>query len=191
MSKMGYKKGTILGLLIYAAACAGYYPAADLKVYGLFLGLVLIAFALICIVLAVVIPFTYLQQFIRFIPGKSLDARILLVFSFIIICLLLVTTFTERNAALWTVIAVGQFNSLLWSHILTLAIKDPGQHTTQGSLLLVMMTRGGAHVPRAQEWFVNAMGGYHVSFFRPIVCYLYPESSGLKGNISVFIKGIV
>lgn len=42
MSKMGYKNGIILGLLISAAACAGFYPAADIKVYGLFLGLLFI-----------------------------------------------------------------------------------------------------------------------------------------------------
>jgi FHS family L-fucose permease-like MFS transporter len=42
MSKIGYKNGIIAGLLISAAACAGFYPAADLKVYGYFLGLLFI-----------------------------------------------------------------------------------------------------------------------------------------------------
>lgn len=42
MSKMGYKNGIILGLLISAAACARFYPAADIKAYGLFLGLLFI-----------------------------------------------------------------------------------------------------------------------------------------------------
>ena len=35
--KIGYKKGIMIGLIISAAACAMFYPAAELKIYGLFL----------------------------------------------------------------------------------------------------------------------------------------------------------
>ena len=130
-------------------------------------------------------------QFIGFVVGKSHAARTLLVFSLIIICLLVVTTFTGGTVALWTVIAVGLFNSIMWSNIFTLAIKDLGQHTSQGSSLLVMMILGGALVPLLQGWCADMMGGYHASFFIPIGCYLYLVFYGLKGHIPAYRKGEV
>jgi FHS family L-fucose permease-like MFS transporter len=121
-------------------------------------------------------------QFIGFIIGKSHAARTMFVFSLIIIGLLLVAAFTVGNAALWTVIAVGLFNSIMWSNVFTLAIKDLGQHTSQGSSLLVMMILGGALVPLLQGWFADQMGGYQASFFIPIICYVYLAFYGLKGH---------
>ena len=122
-------------------------------------------------------------QFVGFVFGKSHPARTLFIFSLIIICLLLATTFTGGNVALWTVIAVGLFNSIMWSNIFTLAIKDLGQHTSQGSSLLVMMILGGAIVPLAQGRFADAAGGYQMSFFIPIVCYAYLAFYGIKGHV--------
>ena len=130
-------------------------------------------------------------QFIGFIIGKSHAARTLFIFSLIIICLLLLTTFTTGNVALWMVIAVGLFNSIMWSNIFTLAIKGLGQHTSQGSSLLVMMILGGALVPLVQGWFADMMGGYHASFFIPMICYIYLAFYGLKGHIPTYKKGLV
>ena len=121
-------------------------------------------------------------QFVGFIIGKSHAARTLVVFSLMIICLLLVTTFAGGNLALWTVIAVGLFNSIMWSNVFTLAIKGLGQHTSQGSSLLVMMILGGAIVPLLQGWVADQMGGYQASFFIPILCYIYLAFYGLKGH---------
>jgi len=123
-----------------------------------------------------------LLQFLGFMIGKSRAARTLLVFSLAIIGLLLVTTFAGGSAALWTVIAVGLFNSIMWSNVFTLAIRGLGQHTSQGSSLLVMMILGGAIVPLLQGWFADQMGGYQASFFIPILCYVYLAFYGLKGH---------
>jgi MFS transporter, FHS family, L-fucose permease len=38
IEKVGYKKGIIVGLLTMLVGCAMFYPAAELKMYGLFLG---------------------------------------------------------------------------------------------------------------------------------------------------------
>jgi FHS family L-fucose permease-like MFS transporter len=121
-------------------------------------------------------------QFAGFIIGKSHAARTLFTFSLIIIGLLLVTTFTKGHVALWTVIAIGLFNSIMWSNIFTLAIKDLGQHTSQGSSLLVMMILGGALVPLGQGGFADMMGGYQMSFFIPVICYMYLAFYGFKGH---------
>jgi FHS family L-fucose permease-like MFS transporter len=121
-------------------------------------------------------------QFVGFVIGKSNAARTLFIFSLIIIALLLVATFARGTTALWTVIAVGLFNSIMWSNIFTLAIRNLGQHTSQGSSLLVMMILGGALVPLLQGRIADALGGYQLSFFIPIACYCYLAFYGLRGH---------
>jgi FHS family L-fucose permease-like MFS transporter len=71
----------------------------------------------------------------------------------------------------------------MWSNIFTLAIKGLGQHTSQGSSLLVMMILGGALVPLAQGKIADIMHGYHWSFVLPIICYCYLAYYGWKGHI--------
>jgi FHS family L-fucose permease-like MFS transporter len=38
LARMGYKKGVLLGLLMAGAGCALFYPAAEVRTFGLFLG---------------------------------------------------------------------------------------------------------------------------------------------------------
>jgi len=118
---------------------------------------------------------------IGFRIGRSLPARTLLIFALINIVLLLTTTITDGLFAVWTVIGIGLFNSVMWSNIFTLAIRDLGKYTSQGSSLLVMMILGGALVPVAQGALADWLGGYHYSFFVPIICYIYLAYYGWKG----------
>ena len=60
------------------------------------------------------------------------------------------------SVALWSIIAIGLFNSILWSNIFTLSIDDLGQDTAQGSSLLIMMILGGALIPIAQGLMIDA-----------------------------------
>ena len=122
-------------------------------------------------------------NFIGFIIGKSLPGRTLAIFAFIVIGLLTTTLITNGEVALWTIIGIGLFNSIMWSNIFTLAIKDLKEETAQGSSLLVMMILGGAIVPVIQSAVANTFNGYHYSFFIPIVCYLYLMYFGWKGHI--------
>jgi FHS family L-fucose permease-like MFS transporter len=122
-------------------------------------------------------------QYIGFIIGKSHAGKTLLVFSMIVIGLLIMTMATTGKVALWPVIAVGLFNSIMWSNIFTLAIKDLGQHTSQGSSLLVMMILGGALVPLLQGRVADLLHGYQFSFFVPIICYCYLAFYGWKGHV--------
>jgi FHS family L-fucose permease-like MFS transporter len=121
-------------------------------------------------------------QYIGFIIGKSHAGKTLTVFSMIVVSLLVITMLTTGKVALWTIIGVGLFNSIMWSNIFTLAIEDLGQHTSQGSSLLVMMILGGALVPLTQGRIADLMHGYHFSFFLPIICYCYLAYYGWKGH---------
>ena len=113
--------------------------------------------------------------------GRSLPGRTLMVFAIVVIVLLGTTLFTNGKFALWTILGIGLFNSIMWSNIFTLAIKDLRKYTAQGSSLLVMMILGGAVIPLIQGAVADALDGYHYSFFVPIFCYVYLAYYGWKG----------
>ena len=113
--------------------------------------------------------------------GRSLPGRTLMVFAIVVIVLLTTTLFTNGKFALWTILGIGLFNSIMWSNIFTLAIKDLRKYTAQGSSLLVMMILGGAVIPLIQGAVADALDGYHYSFFVPIFCYVYLAYYGWKG----------
>lgn len=118
---------------------------------------------------------------IAFRIGRSNAARTLFVFSLVIIGLLVITMLNGGHVAMWSVLSIGLFNSIMWSNIFTLAIKDLGKWTPQGSSLLVMSILGGAIVPFLQGALADVLGGYHYSFFIPLICYIYLAYYGLSG----------
>src|SRR3569623_913573 len=76
-----------------------------------------------------------------FRPGKLLAVHAL------IAALLVVTTLLPTgHVAMWTIIAVGLFNSIMFPAIFTLGIDGLGKHTGQGSGNLCMAIVGGALV---------------------------------------------
>jgi FHS family L-fucose permease-like MFS transporter len=123
-------------------------------------------------------------NYIGFIFGKSLPGRTLAIFAFIVIALLATTLLTDGLIALWTIVGIGLFNSIMWSNIFTLAIKDLKENTAQGSSILVMMILGGAIIPALQAAVADSLSGYHYSFFVPIICYAYLMFYGWKGYLS-------
>ena len=91
--------------------------------------------------------------------------------------------------AMWTILAIGLFNSILWSNIFTLSIDDLKGDTGQGSSLLVMMILGGALIPLAQGALIDVLQQHgtperamHLSFFLPLLCYAYLAWFGFEGS---------
>lgn len=122
-----------------------------------------------------------LLNYAAFIAGRSNAARTLSVFSIIVIGLLLITAFGHGSIAFWCAISIGLFNSIMWSNIFTLAIKDLGKYTSQGSSLLIMMIVGGAIVPPLQGALADRLG-IQLSFLLPVICYAYLAYYGLSGH---------
>lgn len=104
--------------------------------------------------------------------GKAVPAKILTLFACINIFLLFITIFTEGHIAMWTIISIGLFNSIMWSNIFTLAIAGLGRYTSQGASLLVMGILGGAIMPLVQGALADIVG-VQLSFFIPLLCYIY------------------
>ncbi len=120
-------------------------------------------------------------NYLAFLISGSNPARTLSVFATVVVGLLLMMVFSNGLLAFWCAIAIGAFNSILWSNIFTLAIKDLGKYTSQGSSLLVMMIVGGAIIPPAQGALADSLG-VQLSFLLPVVCYLYILFYGLRGH---------
>ena len=118
---------------------------------------------------------------IAFRLGKSKASNTLMIFSLVIIILLIFTMLNNGALAMWCVLAIGLFNSIMWSNIFTLAIKDLGKDTSQGSSLLIMMIVGGAILPLAMGKMGDVLGGYKYSFVIPLISYVYISWYGFKG----------
>jgi FHS family L-fucose permease-like MFS transporter len=117
---------------------------------------------------------------LAFMFGKSIPARTLMIFALVNVVLLIVVLNSGGQIALWSLLSIGLFNSIMWSNIFTLAIDGLGKYTSQGSSLLVMMILGGAIIPLIQGGVADNFG-VHLSFIVPIAGYLYLIFYGWKG----------
>lgn len=117
---------------------------------------------------------------IAFFAGKSIPARSVFIFALCNISLLVAALLSDGTVAMWAVIGVGLFNSIMWSNIFTLSIAGLGKYTSQGSSLLVMMILGGALIPPIQGLVADNFG-IHFSYITPIIPYVYIAFFGLYG----------
>ena len=105
-----------------------------------------------------------------------------LAFNATVVTLLLATAMTAGGfVAMWAVIAIGLFNSIMFPTIFTLAIDRLGPRTGEGSGVLCMAIVGGAIVPVVQGFAADHVG-ILLSFVVPMVCYLYIVHYGLRGH---------
>lgn len=109
-------------------------------------------------------------------PEKALG-----VVGLIVVSLLATTLLTTGSTAMWSVIAIGFFNSIMFPTIFTLAIRNLGVDTNKGSSLLIMAIVGGALVPVFQGMLADKIG-VQASFILPVVCYLYVMYYGFIGS---------
>ena len=107
-----------------------------------------------------------------FMFGRSAPARTLAIFGIFNMLLVLAAILTKGHIAMWALLSVGLFNSIMWSNIFTLAISGLGRYTSQGSSLLVMAILGGALIPLIQGGLADSIG-IQYSFFLPLLCYGY------------------
>jgi FHS family L-fucose permease-like MFS transporter len=115
-----------------------------------------------------------LQQKIK--PNKVLGVAAIM--SALLVC---ASILTHGHVAMWTIIAVGLFNSVMFPTIFTLAIEGLGPLTGDGSGLLVASIVGGAIIPEIQGVLADRIGIQH-AFFIPVLCYLYIMFYGFVGS---------
>jgi FHS family L-fucose permease-like MFS transporter len=85
------------------------------------------------------------------------------------------------HTAMWTILAVGFFNSIMFPTIFSLGVAELGPLTGNGSGVLNMAIVGGAILPVIQGSIADHVGLHH-AFFLPVICYLYILFYGLSGS---------
>jgi FHS family L-fucose permease-like MFS transporter len=110
-------------------------------------------------------------------------------FAAIAACALVCTSMlTTGHVAMWSIILVGLFNSVMFPSIFTLGIAELGPLTGDGSGMLVMAIVGGAILPVLQGAMADRIGIHH-AFILPAVCYLYILYYALRGSRpTVFVQ---
>jgi FHS family L-fucose permease-like MFS transporter len=103
----------------------------------------------------------------RSIPAE----RVLAAASIAAFVVMLVTVFAKGPIAMWALVSVGLFHSIMFPTIFTLGIRGLGPLTEEGSGLLIMAIAGGALVV-VQGWIADAFG-LQRSFLLTAVCELY------------------
>jgi FHS family L-fucose permease-like MFS transporter len=104
--------------------------------------------------------------------------------------LVAVSMLTTGHLAMYSIIVVGFFNSIMFPSIFTLGVAELGPLTGDGSGIMIMAIVGGAIIPVAQGWIADHIGIHH-AFFLPVICYvyiLYFALSGSKPNSERYAK---
>jgi FHS family L-fucose permease-like MFS transporter len=112
----------------------------------------------------------------KFPPGKLLAVN-----AAVVSALVFVSMSTHGAMAMWSLLAVGLFNSIMFPTIFSLALDGLGPDTAQGSGILCMAIVGGALVPLLHGALADSIG-LHMAFIVPALCYVYIVYYGLKGS---------
>ncbi|MBQ6753648.1 MAG: MFS transporter [Bacteroidales bacterium] len=119
-------------------------------------------------------------NFIFFYLGKGKPALSLSIFAMVNLGLIISSFIAEPQVAVWCVLAIGLFNSIMWGNVFTLAIDGLGKQTASASSILIMMIVGGALLPPLQGLLADTIG-IKYSFIIPMISYCYLCFYGLKG----------
>jgi FHS family L-fucose permease-like MFS transporter len=130
---------------------------------------------------------------------QKIKAGKLLAFASIMAALLVtISVFSSGHVAMWTILSVGLFNSIMFPCIFTMGIAELGPLTGDGSGLLNMAIVGGAIIP----WIVGKAGdlinhtyypamvqgatswgqGIHYALIAAAFCYVYILFFALSGS---------
>jgi len=151
-----------LPVLLLAFVSGSFVTGWDWNIGGIFLGIAVVNFLIMQI-------------------GTGKAARTLAVFALVAASLDLITSFGTGQIALWTVISIGLFNSIMFPNIFTLAVKDldSGELSTASGIINTLIF-GGAIIPPIMGSVADNFG-YTWAFLVPAICYLYIFFYAVKG----------
>ncbi|MCP4988243.1 MAG: glucose/galactose MFS transporter [Colwellia sp.] len=93
----------------------------------------------------------------------------------------------DGEIAMWSIIAVGLFNSIMFPTIFSLAIQDLSEATSNASGVLCLAIVGGAIVPLIQGVLADSLG-VQLAFILPALCYVFIAYYGLAGSKPVSVS---
>ena len=118
---------------------------------------------------------TFLMKYIR-------AQQLLMIYSVINILLLFLAVFTKGQVAIWSLLAVPFFMSIMFPTIFALGVKDLGEGTKLASSLIIMAIVGGAIIPLIMGAVSDANNGnIQLAYIVPVFCFVVVAWFGWKG----------
>ena len=112
-------------------------------------------------------------RFIGAYLTKIMDAgKVLSMFASLAILMILISINTQGLISMWSILAVGLFNSIMFPTIFTLTLEGLGDLKAQASGLLCMAIVGGAIIPFAFGSLIDSFG-FKKAFILTVICYGY------------------
>lgn len=116
--------------------------------------------------------------FMRFIKSE----RLLAIYSIICILLCIPAIFMQGIIAVYSVIGIAFFMSIMFPTIFSLGIKGLGKDTEYGSSLIVMAIVGGAFLPLAFGYISDLSGTLQFGYVVTLICFVVILAFALKGH---------
>jgi FHS family L-fucose permease-like MFS transporter len=117
---------------------------------------------------------TFLMKYIK-------PARLLMIYSLISVLLCAVSIVADGRTAVYALLAVPFFMSIMFPTIFALGIKGLGEESKIASSFLVMAIVGGAVFPVFMGMISDATGSIQVAYIVPLLCFLVTLYFGWKG----------
>jgi FHS family L-fucose permease-like MFS transporter len=117
---------------------------------------------------------TFLMRYIK-------PARLLSVYAVANILLLLIALSAHGHVAVYAMMAIPFFLSIMFPTIFALGIKDLGEETKLASSFLVMSIIGGAFTPLMMGIISDHTGSIQIAYIMPVVCMAFILYFGIRG----------
>src|SRR5579872_3082556 len=118
---------------------------------------------------------TFFMRYIR-------PARLLSIYAVINILLLAVALSAHGRIAVYAMMGIPFFLSIMFPTIFALGIKDLGEETKLASSFLVMSIIGGAFTPVMMGMISDKTGSIQVAYIMPLICMLFILYFGVRGH---------
>ena len=115
-----------------------------------------------------------------FLLRLTAPRKVLALFSTLSVCCILLSLFSEGSLAVWSMVLVGLFNSIMFAVIFSLAVAGLGSLTTLASGVLSTAIAGGA-VISVLVGVLKDNGTWTLAFMLPALCYVYIFFYGCYG----------
>ncbi|WP_017256933.1 L-fucose:H+ symporter permease [Pedobacter arcticus] len=116
--------------------------------------------------------------FMKFIT----PVKLLAIYSLICVVLSALAMFITGMAAIYLVIGIAFFMSIMFPTIFSLGIKDLGGDTKFGSSLIIMSIVGGALLPPLFGYISDVIHNIQIGYVVPVVCFVVIFLFGVTGH---------
>ncbi|RYG05288.1 MAG: L-fucose:H+ symporter permease [Chitinophagaceae bacterium] len=118
---------------------------------------------------------TYLMKFLK-------PARLLAIYAVICMVLVIIAMATSGRIAVYSIMAVPFFYSIMFPTIFALGIKGLGEESKIASSLLVMAIVGGGVFPLIMGYISDKSGSIQTAYIVPMLCLFVVLYFALKGH---------